>query len=116
MYGSQSLRTICAAILLGSLTSLAGAAGGDAEYEAGLREAQELRYARALDHFNMAAAQGHRDALRTAGLMLLYGQDLYGEEVQKDWITAVHLLAEAAAQGCAVSARVLRQIGHQRFG
>ena len=116
MYGSQSLRTICAAILLGSLASLAGAAGGDAEYEAGLREAQELRYAQALDHFNQAAAQGHRDALRTAGLMLLYGQDLYGEEVQKDWITAMHLLAEAAAQGCAVSAQVLRQTKPRRFG
>ena len=116
MYGSHSLRAICATILFASLAPLAVAAEGDAEYEAGLRNAQELRYAQALDHFNQAAAQGHRDALRTAGLMLLYGQDLYGEEVHKEWIKAVHLLYEAASKSCVVSTLVLRQVTQRRFG
>lgn len=110
MDGSKSLRTICAAILLAGLAPLAFADDADAAYEAGLQAAQDFHYAQALDYFNQAAERGDRDALRSAGLMLLYGQDLYGEEVHKDWITAVHLLAEAALKGCSVSARVLRQL------
>lgn len=54
--------------------------------------------------------------MRTAGLMLLYGSDLYGEEVPKDWIKAVHLLSEAALKGCRVSARVLQRIGVRNQG
>lgn len=116
MVSSKLVRTTCSAILLAGLVPLTWAASPDADYEAGLQEAQEFHYAQALAHFDQAAAQGHRDALRTAGLMLLYGSDLYGEEVPKDWIKAVHLLSEAALKGCRVSARVLQRIGVRNQG
>jgi len=116
MDGSKLLRRTCVAILLAGLAPLTFAAAADADYEAGLQAVQEFRYDQALAHFDEAAAHGNRDALRSAGLMRLYGQDLYGEEVQKDWIKAVHLLSAAALKGCRVSAGVLRQLGVRYFG
>lgn len=114
MVSSKLVRTTGVALLLAGLAPLTFAA--DADYEAGLRAAQEFHYAQALDHFDQAAARGDREALRTAGLMLFYGEDLYGQEVHKDWIKAVHLLSEAARQGCRVSASVLRRIGVRDHG
>ena len=81
MDGSKSVRTICATILLAGLAPLALADDADAAYEAGLQAAQDFHHAQALDYFNRAAERGDRDALRSAGLMRLYGQDLYGEAV-----------------------------------
>ena len=116
MHGSKLLRATCVAILLAGLAPLTFAATADADYEAGLQAAQDFRYAEALAHFDAAAAQGNRDAMRSAGLMLLYGRDLYGEEVPRDWIKAVHLLSAAALKGCRVSASVLRQLGVRYYG
>lgn len=114
MLSSRLVRTTGVALLLAGLAPLACAA--DADYEAGLREAQAFHYTQALAHFDRAAARGDREALRTAGLMLFYGEDLYGQEVHKDWIKAVHLLSEAADKGCRVSANFLRQIGVRDHG
>ena len=116
MYGSNLLRRTCVAILLAGLAPWTFAAAADTDYEAGLQAVQEFRYDQALAHFDAAAAHGNRDAMRTAGLMLLYGQDLYGEEVPKDWIKAVHLLSAAAHKGCRVSAGVLQQLGVRHLG
>lgn len=113
---AKLLRAACTAVVLAGLAPWTFAAGAAADYEAGLQAAQEFRYDQALAHFNEAAAHGHRDAMRSAGLMLLYGQDLYGEEVHKDWIKAVHLLSAAAFRGCQVSASVLRRLGVRQFG
>ena len=110
MYRLKSLRRSCAAIVFATLAPLALADAPESAYEAGLQAATDLRYAEALEHYTRAAALGHRDAMRNAGLMLLYGDRLYGAQLQKDWIRAVHLLAEAALKGCNVSSRVLRQI------
>lgn len=116
MYGSKSLRSIGAAILFACLTPLACAVDADAEYAAGLDAAQGLHYGDALEYFTRAAAHGNRDAMRTAGLMMLYGEALYGQEVHKDWIVAIHLLAEAANRGCTVSAFILQQVARHHLG
>lgn len=116
MVGSKSLRTLCAAVLFVCVSPLASAADPESEYEAGLRAAQELRYAQALHYFTQAAAHGHRDAMRTAGLMLLYGEKLYGPEVHRDWVMGMHLLAEAANRGSKISALVLKQVARHHLG
>ncbi len=113
MHGSKLLRRLCAALLFTALAPLAQAGAPESAFEAGQQAAAESRYAQALEHYTQAAALGHRDAMRNAGLMLLYGEHLYGSHVHQDWIQAVHLLAAATLKGCKVSARVLQQIEGQ---
>jgi TPR repeat protein len=96
--------------ILMSMTLSAPALASDQEYEAGLVAAGEHRYAQALSHFQAAAVQGDRNAQRTSGLMLLYGERLYGAEVHADKLQAMKLLRAAAQSGCEVSARMLSQL------
>lgn len=83
--------------------------------ERGLDAAENYRYAEALMHFQQAAEQGDRGARRNLGLMLLYGDLLYGKEVGRQREQAKRWLQAAAAEGCEVSTfmlKVLAQHGH----
>jgi TPR repeat protein len=79
-------------------------------YELGLEAAASYRYAAALAHFQAAAEQGDRSARRTLGLMLLYGEPLYGQEVASNREQARRWLQAAAADGCEVSAFMVRTL------
>lgn len=69
------------------------------------------RYGVALTHLIVAADQGDVDAQRTAGLMLLYGEQVYGAEVIRDVARAKVLLSRAAANGCEVSKHAHSRLG-----
>lgn len=95
-------------------TASAGVAAGPA-YERGLEATHNYRHAEALMHFTAAAEQGDRAAQRNLGLMLLYGDLLYGREVPRDQERGKKWLRAAAAQGCEVSSLMLKtlaQHGH----
>lgn len=77
-------------------------------YESGLDAVENYRYGEALMHFQQAAAQGERGARRNLGLMLLYGELLYGKEVARNREQGKHWLQAAAADGCEVSAFMLK--------
>ena len=77
-------------------------------YELGVEAAANYRYAEALMHFKQAAEQGDRDARRTLGLMLLYGGQLYGKEVERNPEQAKRWLRAAANDGCEVSTFMLK--------
>ena len=78
-------------------------ASGEAELEAGLEAASEYRYAHAFELFRQAAEKGNIEAQRNAGLMALYGEQLYGVEVPRNQTEAEKWLASAARGGCAVA-------------
>lgn len=96
-------------IALGLL--LAGPAAQSASrssYELGLEAADNYRYSEALMHFQRAAEQGERGARRNLGLMLLYGDRLYGKEVGRDQEQGKRWLQLAATDGCEVSTFMLK--------
>lgn len=92
----------------------AGTAAANTAYQEGLQYAREHDYARALQAFRQAAAQGHRDAMREAGLMLLFGSALYGAQIPRHEAQAVALLKAAAEAGCEVSALMLTRLRHHQ--
>lgn len=77
-------------------------------YELGLEAVRDYRYSEALMHFQAAAEQGERGARRNLGLMLLYGDQLYGKEVPRNQAQAKRWLQAAASDGCEVSAFMLK--------
>ena len=83
-----------------------------------LSEAREMfddyRYAAGLVPLRQAATAGNRDARRTLGLMLLYGEALYGAEVPTRREEGLHWLRLAAGDGCDVSKHVLAKLGNHR--
>lgn len=83
-------------------------ADADTSYALGLEAAADHRYREALTHFRQAAEQGHGDAQRTVGLMLLYGERLYGEEIRRDRAQARRWLELAADDGCEVASFMLK--------
>ena len=90
------------------LSGLAPAAhAGVSEYELGLEAAANYRYAETLAHFLAAAERGDRNARRAVGLMLLYGDLLYGQEVPRDREQGRRWLRLAADDGCEVSASMI---------
>ncbi len=105
-WGTAAL--IAAALLL-LMGRPAAAAVPPTPYEAGLQAAAEHRYAQALALFQQAAQQGDRAAMRNLGLMLLYGQSLYAQEVPRNQEQARRWLRAAASAGCEVSAFMLKQ-------
>ena len=80
----------------------------DPSYERGLEASSNYRYSEALMHFTAAAEQGHRDAQRNLGLMLLYGDLLYGRDISRNRKQAKRWLQAAAANGCDVSSFMLK--------
>ncbi len=78
------------------------------------REASEnYRYDLALAHLRKAAELGNVEAQRTAGMMLLLGEVLYGPQVKRNRVEGVRLLQQAAGQGCATSKFVLAHLSAQ---
>lgn len=92
-----------AALLFATATAIAASPS----YEHGLEATRNHRYSEALMHFTIAAEQGDRDAQRNLGLMLLYGERLYGRDVSRNREQAKRWLQAAAAQGCEVSSFML---------
>ena len=70
----------------------------------------EYDYAGAFTQYCKAADRGERDAQRTCGLMALYGEALYGDQVHRNLPLAKKYLGMAAAQGCAVSKYMLSRL------
>ena len=92
---------------------LVGATSGHAD--GNLFAAQEMfighRYAAGLVHLRKAAETGDRDARRTLGLMLLYGDALYDVEVPANREDGLRWLRLAAADGSETSMHVLAKLG-----
>lgn len=86
------------------------AAMADARADAGFAAAEDFDYAGALEHFRAAGEAGDVQGARIAGLMLLYGETLYGPAVKQDRAAAIKLLRTAAAGGCEVSAAMVRKV------
>lgn len=86
-------------------------ASGDAELALALDAAADYQHGLALVHFKRAGAQGNVQAQRSAGLMLLSGESLYGDEIRADRAEALRWLTLAAANGCGVSKLILTRIG-----
>ncbi len=61
------------------------------------------RYDHALAHFRTAAEKGNVVAQRIAGMMLVYGESIYGAAVARNSTEGIHLLRQAAGQGCKIS-------------
>jgi len=101
------------ALCMGIGLLLIGATSSHAD--GNLFAAQEMftghRYAAGLVHLRKAAETGDRDARRTLGLMLLYGEALYGVEVPTNREDGLRWLRLAAADGCETSMHVLAKLG-----
>ena len=70
----------------------------------------EHRYADGLAPLQKAAEMGDRDARRTLGLMLLYGQSLYNTEVPTNREQGLRWLRMAAGDGCETSKYMLTKL------
>jgi len=66
-------------------------------------------YAVALDGFQRLAAQGDARAAERAGLMLLYGERLYGTQVPRDTHRAGRLLVQASKGGREAAQHLLKR-------
>ena len=102
---TSSLLALCAA----AGPALAEPADAPIVQQAG-QALDEHDYGQALALLRQAADQGNASAARSAGLMLLYGQRLYGAQVASDRALAQHYLGRAAALGCEVSRITLQQL------
>lgn len=98
------------AAMLFAVTVVPLSAHANSEHDAALAEANNGHYAMALSYYRIAAEQGDRAAQRIAGLMLYYGERLYGEEIHQDLPAAKIFLSMAAAQGCEVSKFMLGKL------
>jgi TPR repeat protein len=105
MYAFMRART---GVLLAALLCVSGLAAQERAFDLGMEAISDYRHSVALMHFMSAAEHGDRDAQRSLGLMLLYGGRLYGSDVQANREQATHWLRKAAANGCEVSAFMLK--------
>lgn len=80
----------------------------DPSYEQGLEAASSFKYGEALTHFQVAAGREDKKAQRTIGLMLLYGERLYGSDIQRDEARARYWLQRAADNKDEIAAHVLK--------
>lgn len=105
--------------ILAAMTAMAIAnpamASGDADLAMALDAAADYRYGLALVHFKRSGELGNVQAQRSAGLMLLNGEGLYGDEIKANRAEALRWLALAAGNGCGVSRLVLARIGKRAF-
>ena len=96
------------AILLAAV--LPAYAAGESEVEAAIEAVSDHRYAEAFAHYRIAARLGNVDAQRSAGLMALYGEVLYGSEIHADRAEALQWLGLAEKAGCGICAYVLAKL------
>jgi TPR repeat protein len=104
---------VCISAMTALLLSTPAAVAASRSYERGLEATSNYRYSEALMHFQAAAEQGERSAQRTLGLMLLYGERLYGPDIHRNHEQAKRWLQAAAASGCEVSAFMLKAMALQ---
>lgn len=111
------MNRICLTKFMAILATVAAAAvatpamaDGDAELAIALEAAANYQHALALVHFKRSGEQGNVQAQRSAGLMLLNGESLYGSEIKANREEALRWLALAAGNGCEVSRFVLGRI------
>lgn len=102
------------AVAISLATIIPAYAAGEQEFGAGIDAASDYRYSEALGYFRNAAKLGNLDAQRSAGLMLLYGGALYGQEIRANRGEALQWLGLAAKGGCRVSAYVLARLDAQK--
>lgn len=101
----KNLRHVGVTCLLAMLSG--GAFAASDAYVEGVAAQADYRYAQALEKFLVAANEGNQHAQRKAGLMLLYGERVYGVEVKQNRPLAIQLLKQAASSGCEVSQHML---------
>lgn len=89
------------------LTALPTTAASPA-FERALESMEASHYLEARQYLQSAAEQGDRDAQRSLGLMMLYGETLYGKEIPADIQQARRWLQTASKQGCEVSYHMLK--------
>lgn len=89
--------------------SFLGAAASAGDLENAREMFADYRYAEGLIPLQRAAQAGDRQARRDLGLMLLYGENLYGPAIPRDHVQAKQWLRLARAEGCEVSRHVLAQ-------
>lgn len=106
---TQLISLVCAAAL--SMAAVPPSyAAGENELEAAHQPASEYRYSDAFADFRIAGELGNVAAQRSAGLMLLYGDALYGPEIHADRTEALRWLIFAAKGGCEVSTHMVRSL------
>jgi len=101
-------------VVISTAAVLPACAAGESEVEAALDAASEHRYSDALAHYRIAAQFGNVDAQRNAGLMVLYGESLYGTEIHANRTEALQWLGLAAKNGCEVSTYVLAKLAARK--
>lgn len=99
---------LLAASLFVSLMGLPPIALASGEIQAASAAFDNRQYSRALAQLKIAADKGNSRAQCISGLMLLYGEKLYGAEITTDRAAAVRYLEKAAAQGDATAKFMLR--------
>ncbi len=72
--------------------------------------ADEYNYTGTFAQYCEAADRGDRNAQRTCGLMALYGETLYGDQVHRNLPLAKKYLGMAAVQGSALSMYMLTRL------
>lgn len=105
--------------LLALLALALPALAGSPAFERAQEAIADHRYAEARSQLQLAAEQGDRDAQRSLGLMLLYGEALYGPQVRADRAQARRWLQTASERGCEVSSFILKHMdapGHESAG
>lgn len=105
---------LIAAVAMSVAAILPAYGAGEREVEMAIEAASDFRYSKALEHFRSAAELGNIDAQRSAGLMLLYGGALYGQEIRANRGEALRWLGLAAKGGCKVSTYVLARLDSQK--
>lgn len=105
---------LLASSLFVSLVGLSPIALSPGEIKAASTAFENRQYSRALAQLRIAADKGNSRAQCISGLMLLYGEKLYGAEIRTDRAAAVRYLEKAAAQGDATAKFMLRRVAQTR--
>jgi len=100
--------------LFASLPGLPPIALASRELVAAATAFEDLQYFRALAQLRIAADKGNSRAQCISGLMLLYGEKLYGAEIRTDRAGAVRYLEKAAAQGEETAKFILKSVARSR--
>jgi TPR repeat protein len=104
-------RALASSLAVSTLLALSPAAGAQGDlWERAAAEYEVQHFARALSLYEELARGGSAQAAELAGTMLLCGEALYGNEVQRDRTRAAGLLKVAAEDGRPVAALLLKRI------
>lgn len=110
----QNTISLILSALFASLPGLPPIALASGELRAARAAFDDRQYLRALTQLRVAADKGNSRAQCISGLMLLYGEELYGVEIKTDRPGAVRYLKEAAIQGDEIATFMLKSVGQSR--